>query len=66
MNDSAQQPWSEGMVVGLAVATAVMPLVGFISGFVGMNSPGKQDQGKGLFVWALLCGGFWLFVMANS
>jgi hypothetical protein len=61
MNETTSgSEWSDGAMVGLFIATLIIPLIGIVAGCIGLNRPATKDQGKFLLGTAIVAGFFWL------
>jgi hypothetical protein len=60
--NSSQQPWSQESVIGLAIATFFIPVVGMVAGIVGLQRPATKEQGGGLLAWGVFMAFVWYSV----
>jgi hypothetical protein len=63
MTNNTGQPWSEGTIIGLAIATFFVPLVGIIAGIIGLQDAAKKEQGGGLLIWGIVTLLGWLIYL---
>jgi hypothetical protein len=47
---SGDQAWPTWLVVGLAIGTFIIPLIGIVAGFIALRSPAKRNIGIGLLI----------------
>lgn len=56
---SEGKPWSSGEAIILLLLTLGLPIIGFIFGIRGLCERGKQQQGAGLLVAAIMVSYYW-------
>jgi hypothetical protein len=51
---SGGEPWSNGMMIALAVGTFFIPLIGIIMGIIGLRNEARKNQSIGLLVFGIV------------